>query len=102
MAGARQDQTVAIWPVTTRAQAIQLQKSADAGHQPWLLDPMQVAIAYAQAEWHVSQPNVQRISATRYVARLVPNAETILTVGQPVETGSGGIWVIVSATVKRL
>ena len=40
-------------------------------------------------------------SATTYLASLVPNAYTILAVGQPVQTGPGGIWVIVSATQHR-
>ena len=95
-----QDEMVGIWPVTTRAQAIQLQQSADAGHQPWLLDPMQVAVAYARSVMHLSQPNVQKIGANLYNVYMSPGAQTHLTVGQPVRTGSGGIWVVVSA--KRL
>jgi hypothetical protein len=38
---------VGLWPVKTLAQARELQDSVDAGHQPWLLSPEQVSIAYA-------------------------------------------------------
>jgi hypothetical protein len=100
--GGGQDETVGIWPVRTRAQAIHLQQAVDAGHQPWLLDPMQVAVAYVRSEWHVSQPYVRRIGVTRYLGRVAATAVTILTVAQPVRTGSSGIWVIASATQHRL
>lgn len=101
-AGGGQDETVGIFPASTRAQAIQLQQSADAGHEPWLTDPAQVAAAYARSAMNVSQPNVQRISATRYAVRVAPNAETVLTLTQPVRAGSGGIWEVVSATQQRM
>jgi hypothetical protein len=97
-----QSQVAGIWPVRTRAQAIDLQQSVDTGHQPWLLDPEQVAVAWARSELHVSQPNVQRISATRYAVRVVADTETILTLAQPVRAGRGGIWVVTSATAHRL
>lgn len=96
-----QSQVAGIWPVRTRAQAIRLQHAADAGHQPWLLDPAQVVGAYLRSVWHVNQPDVQKISATRYVGRLAATSQTLLTVTQPVRIGSGGIWVIASATQQN-
>jgi hypothetical protein len=95
-------QVAGIWPVATRAQAIDLQQSADAGHQPWLLDPEQVAAAWARSELHISQPNVSRISATRYAVRVAANSETILTLAQPVRAGRGGIWIVTAATPQRV
>jgi hypothetical protein len=46
----RSETIVGLWPVKTLAQARELQDGADAGHQPWLLSPEQVSIAYATAE----------------------------------------------------
>jgi hypothetical protein len=37
------------WPADGAADAAALQAAADAGSQPWLLDPSEVAIAYAAA-----------------------------------------------------
>ena len=95
-------QVAGIWPVRTRAQAIDLQQSVDAGHQPWLLDPEQVAAAWARSELHVSQPNVSRISATRYAVRVAANSQTILTLAQPVRAGRSGIWVVTAASPQRV
>jgi len=37
------------WPATTAAQVASLQIPVDGGAQPWLLEPTQVALAYAAA-----------------------------------------------------
>jgi hypothetical protein len=46
----RPETIVGLWPVKTLTQARELQDGVDAGHQPWLLSPEQVSIAYATAE----------------------------------------------------
>lgn len=47
-----------IWPVTTRAEAAELQRAVDSGSQPWLLQPASVARAYAAGELGWTEPEV--------------------------------------------
>jgi hypothetical protein len=84
-----------IWPVRTLAQAEALQRSVDSGHQPWLLSPTSVVIAYAQSvlRWH--QPAISKVDARTFRVREGSTTATAtVTVAQPARTGPTGIWVV--------
>ncbi|MBA2310985.1 MAG: hypothetical protein H0W01_17185 [Pseudonocardiales bacterium] len=83
------------WPVATLAQAIDVQAAVDAGRQPWLLDPEEVAIAYAGAELGWSAPQVVRADGGTVELRDTSSGRlTALTLTQPVRKGPTGIWVV--------
>jgi hypothetical protein len=57
---------VGLWPVGTLGQARELQGSADAGHQPGLLSPAQVATSYGTAELGLYKPVTRRVGPNAY------------------------------------
>jgi hypothetical protein len=86
---------VGLWPVRTLEQARMLQASADAGHQPWLLSPEQVATSYGAAQLGLYQPVARRVGANAYeVGATGSEWAATLYLAQPVHQGAGGIWVI--------
>jgi hypothetical protein len=87
-------ETIALWPVTTLAQAKQLQDSVDAGHQPWQLSAESVALAYAQGELQLFAPYAERVGPGAYQVRS-HHGEWAATVymAQPVRH-ENGIWVV--------
>jgi hypothetical protein len=81
------------WPAHGAAAVSGLQARADAGSQPWLLDPLDLAQAYASTVhgWKTAAvsstgPDEIRISAD--------GTTVVVTVSQPARTGNGGIWVV--------
>ncbi len=80
------------WPAATAAQAASLQTAVDGGAQPWLLDPTQVALAYAAARgW----PDAAAVDTTAAGVTIRSSAGThVLTLAQPGKTGTAGIWVV--------
>ncbi len=80
------------WPAATAAQAASLQTAVDGGAQPWLLDPTQVALAYAAARgW----PDAAAVNTTAAGVTIRSSAGThVLTLAQPGKTGTAGIWVV--------
>lgn len=83
------------WPVATAQAAIELQAQVDRGSQPWLLDPSEVAIAYAAAahDW----PDAEAYPGPDGTSVDVRNADgerLTLSLSQPGRTGSDGIWVV--------
>ena len=85
---------VGLWPVKTLAQARELQDSVDAGHQPWLLSPEQVSIAYAQGELHLFGPYAQQVGPAAYQVRSHNGEwEATLYLAQPVRH-TNGVWVV--------
>ena len=83
------------WPAATAADAAALQAEVDRGAQPWLLDPSEVAIAYAAAahDW----PDAEAYPGPDGTSVDVRNADgerRTLTLAQPARTGSEGIWVV--------
>jgi hypothetical protein len=85
---------VGLWPVTTLAQARDLQDSADAGHQPWLLSAEQVSIAYAKAELGLFGPFAEQVGPTAYQVRSHNGEwEATLYLAQPVRHDNG-VWVV--------
>jgi hypothetical protein len=80
------------WPAATAAQAASLQTAVDGGAQPWLLDPTQVALAYAAARgW----ADASAVDTTAAGVTIRSSAGThVLTLAQPGKTGTAGIWVV--------
>jgi hypothetical protein len=83
------------WPAATAADAAALQAQVDRGSQPWLLDPSEVAIAYAAAahDW----PDAEAYPGPDGTSVDVRNADgerLTLSLAQPGRTGSDGIWVV--------
>jgi hypothetical protein len=92
--GPRPETIVGLWPVKTLAQARELQDSVDAGHQPWLLSPEQVAIDYATTELHLWAPFEEQVGPAAYQVRS-HNGEwqATLYLAQPVRH-TFGVWVV--------
>jgi hypothetical protein len=83
------------WPARTAADATALQAEVDRGAQPWLLDPSEVAIAYAAAAhgW----PDAEAYPGPDGTSVDVRNADgerLVLTLAQPARRGDDGIWVV--------
>ncbi len=80
------------WPAADPAQVASLQTAVDGGAQPWLLDPTQVALAYASARgW----TNAAAVNSTAAGVTIRSSAGThVLTLAQPGKTGRAGIWVV--------
>ncbi len=72
-----------------------LQRSADAGHLPWRLDPAQVVREclrrdLGNAAWTISRLDASTFAVTEARSRLTAR----LRVNQPARKGPGGIWAI--------
>jgi hypothetical protein len=90
----RPETVVGLWPVKTLAQAKELQDSADAGNQPWLLSAESVSTAFAQAELHLFAPYAQRVGPAAYQVRSHHGEwEATLYLAQPVRHDNG-LWVV--------
>ena len=83
------------WPAATPAQAARLQTAVDGGAQPWLLDPTQVALAYAAARgWRDA---VAEKSTAPTAVTIRSSAGThVLALAQPGKPGAAGIWVVIA------
>ena len=89
-----QRHVVGLWPVKTLAQARELQDSVDAGHQPWLLSPEQVSIAYATAELGLFGPFAEQVGPAAYQVRSHHGEwEATVYLAQPVRHNNG-VWVV--------
>jgi hypothetical protein len=89
---------VAIWPLTTQAEADALQQEVDEGHQPWQADPAAVATAYAEARLGWPGATAATPRPDQYVVTdPASGARATLVLAQPARTGSGGIWVVTHA-----
>jgi hypothetical protein len=90
----RPETIIGLWPVKTLTRARQLQDSVDAGHQPWLLSPEQVSIAYAQGELHLFAPSTQRVGPAAYQVRSHHGEwAATLYLAQPVRH-TNGVWIV--------
>ena len=83
------------WPARTASDAAALQAAVDGGAQPWLLDPSEVAIAYAAAAhgWHDAEA-YPGPDGTTVDVRNAEGARITLSLAQPGRTGDDGIWVV--------
>jgi hypothetical protein len=83
------------WPAADAAAATALQAEVDRGAQPWLLDPSEVAIAYAAAahDW----PDAEAYpgpDGTSVDVRNPDGERLTLSLEQPRRKGGDGIWVV--------
>ncbi|HSP36568.1 MAG TPA: hypothetical protein VLR26_02315 [Frankiaceae bacterium] len=79
----------------TFAQAQTLQQAVDAGHQPWRLDPVVVARAFAVDDLGWSRREVRQGDPHTVEVTNSGTGEIVsLQLGQPVREGSTGIWVV--------
>lgn len=85
------------WPAATAADAAALQAEVDRGAQPWLLDPSEVAIAYAAAAHRWSDAEAYPgPDGTSVDVRNADGERLTLSLAQPGRTGNDGIWVVTS------
>lgn len=83
------------WPAATPVEAVALQHTVDAGAQPWLLDPTEVARAYARAlGWARAQVSGGEGASPTRATVATPAGSRTLTLRQAVRTGAGGIWLV--------
>jgi hypothetical protein len=85
------------WPAATAADAAALQAEVDRGAQPWLLDPSEVAIAYAAtAHGWADAEAYPGPDGTSVDVRNADGERLTLSLAQPARAGSDGIWVVTS------
>jgi len=85
------------WPAGGDAAAA-LQEQVDAGSQPWLLDPAELARSFAATAYGWSEVTVEPDTEKTVVVRGPGGGSAVLTLAQPVRSGPGGIWVVTAAT----
>ncbi len=86
------------WPAPGAAEQAALQAAVDGGAQPWLLDPSEVALAYAATAYGWSSAQAVPEPDGRTVGvHGAGGDEATLTLAQPGRTGQGGIWVVTAA-----
>ncbi len=84
-----------IWPARDAASAASLQRDVDGGRQPWLLDPVEVAVSYAGSELGYGNPGVFPIAPGRVDLQDGRSAaKATVTLAQTVRRGDGGIWLV--------
>lgn len=84
------------WPVSEPDAIAALQAQVDDGRQPWLLDPVEVAQAFARAEYGWQSTAVDKITGQKVTVRNPDNGDSALVVlAQPGKTGPTGIWLVV-------
>jgi hypothetical protein len=82
------------WPADGPAEVAALQAAADGGAQPWLLDPSEVALAWATgARGWVDAEAYPGPGGTSVDIRAADRRATLI-LDQPGRTGEGGIWVV--------
>jgi hypothetical protein len=91
------------WPARSVTEAAELQRTVDAGAQPWLLDPTEVALSYASAVhgWGSATAAEQGPADGGGTAVDVTGpggAVRLLVLRQPAAEGAGGIWAVASDT----
>jgi hypothetical protein len=85
------------WPAGGDA-AGALQEQVDAGSQPWLLDPAELARSFAATAYGWSEVTIEPDVERRVVVQEPGGGRAVLTLEQPVRSGPGGIWVVTAAT----
>jgi hypothetical protein len=89
------------WPAASATEAAALQKSVDAGSEPWLLDPTEVAMSYASAAHGWTQATAQARPGGTTIEVQQSGRTVVLSLTQPVRTGAGGIWVVTGENPGR-
>ncbi len=104
----------AIWPEVTVAGLAAAQASVDDGHQPWRLDPVQTAAAFAVNvfDWDPDDVDARRLAGPEAAVSVVvsnrglgpgvgtagpPAPETVIRLDQLGRTGEDGVWTVAAA-----
>ena len=74
------------------------ERSVDAGSEPWLLDPAEVAVSYATAAYGWTQAEAQPRPDGHTVDVAEGGRKLTLSLTQPGRAGAGGIWVVTGET----
>ena len=82
------------WPAADPAAAAELQRSVDAGSEPWLLDPAEVAVSYATAAYGWTGAEAQPRPDGHTVDVAEGGQKLTVSLTQPGRAGAGGIWVV--------
>lgn len=82
------------WPAAEPGAVAALQRSVDAGAEPWLLDPAEVAVSYAAAAHGWNQAEARPRPGGRTVEVADGGRRMTLSLSQPGRIGGGGIWVV--------
>jgi hypothetical protein len=85
------------WPAGGDAAAA-LQEQVDAGSQPWLLDPAELARSFAATAYGWFEVTIEPVDDARVEVTEPGGGRAVLTVAQPARSGLGGIWVVTAAT----
>ena len=84
-----------IWPFTSLRQAQAAQRAVAGGHQPWLLDPRQVANTFATSVLGWVHPTSRQTSPTTVLLSWSGNHDLVeAQLAQPVTRGPTGVWMI--------
>jgi hypothetical protein len=82
------------WPAADSTAAAELQRSVDAGSEPWLLDPAEVAVSYATAAYGWTGAEAQPRPDGHTVDVAEGGQKLTVSLTQPGRAGAGGIWVV--------
>jgi hypothetical protein len=82
------------WPAADQSAVEELQRSVDEGSEPWLLDPAEVAVSYANAAHGWSGAVARPRPDGRTVDVAEGDRRLTLSLTQPGRPGAGGIWVV--------
>ena len=84
-----------IWPFSSQEQAQAAQRAVAEGHQAWLLDPRQVASAFASSVLGAVRPTTTQPRPRIVLLTWSGSRDVVRTeLAQPVSQGSGGVWMI--------
>jgi hypothetical protein len=87
---------VALWPVTTFAEATNQQAEVDQGSSPWLVDPATVARFFARDRlgWSDVRVTRQPVGDSYDIIQTAGTGDVGVTLVQPARSGPGGIWAV--------
>lgn len=90
-----------LWPVTDAAAVAPLQARVDQGAQPWLLDPVETAVSFADAAYGWRAPRPGRVDGGPAGSTVTvtdgDGGRLTVTLVQPGRTGPTGIWTVTAA-----
>jgi hypothetical protein len=88
-----------LWPVTSIAQARDVQSATENGHQPWVLSAQMVATSYVEHVLGWPEPIVQRLAENVYQAT-AGTRFAVITLSQPLSR-QGTLWAVVCVVASN-
>jgi hypothetical protein len=89
-----------LWPVTSVAQAGEVQKAAENGHQPWVLSAQEVATSYVEHVLGWPEPTVTRLAENVYQAT-AGTRFAVITLSQPLSR-QGTLWAVACVVASNV